>query len=309
MSITTWVATTAEESSPGVPSWGPHQNATKVPPGATDVAIENLVAGRRYYVKTWNEDEFGNKSPELLRVVETGRPTKTIPYSFSANGYLDSGSPMRAFIKVPSDVQSVSSVAVTLAFRQFMAPATAAAASGTLTSDSGGGSTSGASSSSTSGAKHLGLIVANDFITLDSGSSGAASAGTAHTHGVGSYVGSGAISAVTDVTDHDHTITHTHTTPAHDHTVPTHTHALTYGTFEETYPVSHSVTVSTYQRVLGAWTLMDTQAGLTDDLVDLDLTDVITGPGDWRIEVVSAAAQPNGGRLGCDLFGALEVVV
>lgn len=303
MSIKTRVAYTYEEVSPGVPYWGPNTVTTDLLPDQSDIAIENLVSGRTYYVKTWNEDQFGNKSREILRAVNTPTPTRVMPLAFSANGFLDSGSPLYAFVKVPANVKSVDEAAITLAFRQFMAPATAAAASGSLTSDSGGGSTSGSSSaaSSNNASETFGLGTLSN-----SGTSGAASTGTAHTHSVGSYA---TPDSVISAGGHSHPIPHTHSTPSHQHTVPTHSHALTYGTFEEAYPVSHSVSVATYKRSGGAWTLMNTVSGLTADLEDLDLTAVITGPGDWRIQVQSAAAQPNGGRLGCDLYGTLSVVV
>jgi hypothetical protein len=205
---------------------------------------------------------------------------KILPLSVSANGYLDSGSPMRAYVKVPSEVTAINQVALTLAFRQFMAPATAAS--------SGGGSTSGS--------KALTVAMQSSGLGLSSGTSGDASTGTAHTHTSGSYRGTLDETAIADI-------------DPHDHTTPNHTHGLAYGTYEESYPASHSVKVKVYQRVSSTWTLVYTSASQTADLVDLDLTSAITGPGDWRLEVLSDAAQPNGGRLGLDLFGTLELVI
>lgn len=386
----TRVAVTTEESSPGVPNWGPNQVITELKDGETQVAFENLIAGRRYYVRTWTEDAFGNKSPERLTVIDTppdstnpDRPTdltltagtngftatwspvedadlaeyeiafadddgsgsgpgtnafttrktrttqmwidqtptqktwvqvrardysgnvspyttiasitpvRVTPISFSANGYLDSGSPMRAYVKVPA-LQSVTEAAITLAFRQFMAPSTAAS--------SGGADTSGSSSAGSSSSDLTGLTFVDTPAAVGSGTTGAASAGTAHTHGGGSLeTTSGVLVSVSGTGSHNHSIPHTHSTPNH-------THSLTYGTYEETYPVSHSVKVKTYKRVAGTWTLQDTSASLTGDLEDLDLTSVITSAGDWRFEVLSDAAQPNGGRLGLDLFGLITIV-
>jgi hypothetical protein len=103
---------------------------------------------------------------------------------------------------------------------------------------------------------------------------------------------------------HNHTIAHTH-----DVTIAAHTHALTYGTYEETYPASHSVKVKTYERVGSVWTLRNTSAAITADLADLDLTSAITGPGDWQLRIQSDAGQPNAGRLGCDLYGAITAQI
>lgn len=215
---------------------------------------------------------------------------RILPLSFSANGYLDDASPMRAFVKVPAEVTSVSEAAVTLAFRQFMAPAT--------TVPSGGGSTSGSSASG------VNVSTEQHSHAVTTGVSGAASAGTAHTHGPGTYdtaLTSLPTAAVVSLNNH------THTTPAH-------THSLTYGTYEETYPASHSVKLKVYRRFTdgagtSTWTLLHTSASQTADLVDLDLTAYITTGGDYRLEVLSDAAQPNGGRLGLDLFGTLELVI
>lgn len=316
--LRTRVAYTYEESAPGVPYWGPNTVTTDLIPGQTDIAIENLLPNKRYYVKTWNEDQFGNKSREIETFINTPPPTRLVLLSLSANGYLDSGSPMRAYVSIPSSVTVVREAIINLAFRQFMAPAQDAASGGTTTSNtdgaattpSGGGSTSGASSASSSnnGSASFGLGT-----NPTSGTSGAASAGTAHTHSAGTYADT---SAVQTDGGHSHPIPHTHTTPSHTHTTPDHSHAiaahghaLTYGTFEETYPTSHSVSLILYKRIDDAWSLIHTTSGLTADLQAVDWTAYLTGPGDWRIEAISAAAQPNGGRLGLDLFGTLSLTV
>ena len=67
-----------------------------------------------------------------------------MPYSFGGQGVLDSGSPLRVFVKIPDRVTLIIEALITVSFRQFFASAKDAA--------SGGGSTGGASSASSSGA-------------------------------------------------------------------------------------------------------------------------------------------------------------
>jgi len=344
MTTRTRVAMTYEELSPGVPFWGANTVTTDLLPDQTEVAIENLVAGRTYYIKTWNEDSFGNKSPELLSVVNTPTPTRMMPLVFSANGYFDSGSGMYAYVKVPPSVQSISEVKVTVAFRAFVAPAKDAASSGMLTSDSGGGSTTvaGGGSTTTSGGGS----------TSGSSSASSTAGDISHVHpsmlwqsntpaggtAIRKYdpVSSGGTfvnldtSAANDMftgletaPGHTHGIPHTHTTPSHahatpdhahatpdhGHTVPGHTHALDYGTFEEAYPVSHSVFMNVYKLINGTWTIMHTFTGMTDDLVNLNLTGIIDGPGDWRMAIASDVGQPNGGRLSADIYGSILAIL
>ncbi|HET7070152.1 MAG TPA: hypothetical protein VFI40_04965 [Nocardioides sp.] len=373
----TRVAITTEETAPGVPFWGTNQVVTDLPDGEDEVAFENLIAGRRYYVRTWTEDQFGNTSPELTRVIDvppdhvapsvptglslvalaegfraswspvpeadlawyevayaeddgtlTGpginpftsiksrtesvqidqsvgtltwvkvraidfsgnasgycdpvsvTPYRIVPLLFGGPGFFDTDSPMSVYCKVPDVITAVDEAIISLAFREFLATARDAA--------SGGGATSGT--------KHLGLTLGTDS-TDSFGDTGPASAGTAHVHPTNGYVtGLGVESFVTDISDHDHT-------------TPNHTHGLTYGTYEEAFPASHSVTLTVYKRIAGAWVSQHTTTGITDDLADVDLTTVITGPGDWKITLQSEAAQPNGGRLGCDLFGSITAVM
>lgn len=71
VNLRTRVAVTADEASPGVPIWGPNQIIVDVPPGETHASIENLLADTRYYVRTWNEDQFGTKSPEINSIFRT----------------------------------------------------------------------------------------------------------------------------------------------------------------------------------------------------------------------------------------------
>ena len=219
-----------------------------------------------------------------------------VPYSFSGQGILDTGSPLYVYVKIPDRVSLIVEALVTLSFRQFLAPATAAS--------SGGGSTSGASSASSSAAG--GSATSSSAIGFSWTSSD-------HQHNdpqggaTGSPINGPADGRYVESIDSGHTHTvgnHTHGI-THDHTTPNHGHGLTYGTFEETYPASHSVTLKVYERVDTTWTLRGTFEGLTDDLEDVELTAVMTNPGDWRLTAQSEAAQPNGGRLGCDVFGAI----
>jgi hypothetical protein len=421
------VAVTSDVDANGDPVWGPKQNITELPEGETNVAIENLRAGRRYWVRMWNEDQFGNKSPYREQVVDTpsdssipATPTgfeltpasfgfranwdaneeldlaeyevsvapddgshtqpsadladvvytrvKTtthwfegeigvtywvriraidtsgnmspwsdfatvtpfwlVPLLFGSTGVFDTDSPMYCFMSVPDSVSAITQATLKLAFRQFSANSRDSASSGTLTSNtdggsttpSGGGSTSGSSSSSTTGTGDHKHIIAGDL-------------GSAGGYTLRKWIGNGlnfdlAVDSVPgdsriwtfleseSGTEHDHGMSHTHTTPSHthttpnhDHTVPGHTHAMTYGTFEESFPASHSVTVKTYKLIGSTWTLQDTVSGLTLNNETVDLTGVIDGPGDWRIQVQSAAAQPNNGRLGVDMYGNITAVI
>jgi hypothetical protein len=245
--------------------------------------------------------EEGNRSVRRSVDVRNRMPQgNMMPIPIAAQGILDSGSPMYAYLKLTDRAYLVIEAKVSLAFRQFLAPATAAASSGTLTSISGGGSTSGASSATSTASN------SNSGVQMESNATHS-HAGGAAAQGVSTPTNGSAL--IVTLTGHTHDIPHTHATPAHQHDINGHTHALTYGTFEETFPASHSVTLRVYERVGAAWTLRGTLAGLTADLVDVDLTAVIDGPGDWRLTVQSEAAQPNGGRLGCDLYGLVWVAV
>jgi hypothetical protein len=235
--------------------------------------------------------EEGAKSTARSLGVRNRQPQgQLVPYSFSGGGILDSGSPLYVFVKIPTRVSLIVEVAVSLAFRQFLAPATAAA--------SGGADTSGASSASTSNNEALHTHQFGSWISNTPG------AYTKRIYNPGSGPGMNIeTSAGTDLysfigSPHSHGIPHTHSTPNH-------THGLTYGTFEETFPASHSVTLKVYERVSGTWTLRSTTSGITADFEDVDLTAVMINAGDWRLTVQSAGGQPNGGRLGCDVYGAI----
>ena len=352
----TKVAVTAEVDSSGQPVWGVNQNVTEYPYGSADVAIENLIAGRRYWVKVWNEDDYGNKSPEIVRPIDTAQPDRVVPLTFSANGYFDSGSPMRAYVKLPSDVKDVISARVSLALRQFMAPSQAAAAIASQTSNNDGGSTTVAGGAATTVAGGGTTTASGGGSTTGNPGPILTGGGTLHTHVMGTggttagsftsrqYTSGGPnfnMSAATaadlvtagesvhqhslpghshttpnhthDAPNHTHdTPAHSHDTPAHQHGIPGHGHSLVYGTFEEAYPATTNIQYSLFSRngMTTSWTLLHTGTGFVNlDMIDLDLINWITGSGDYRLEIISAAGQPNGGRLGCDLYGALEVVL
>lgn len=318
MTTRTRVAMTYEESAPGVPLWGANTVTTDLLPDQTEVAIENLVAGRTYYIKTWNENEFGTKSPELTSVVRTGTPTRMSPLVFSANGVLDDTSPMYAYIKVPENVLSTKSALISIAFRQFMATARDASSGGGSTSGSGGSSTptSGASSATSSGSD---TTHSHKMFAWQNDAPGAKTSREFAPGGAGGLVTlptstASDLSTGTPDFNHTHTIPHTHdvTIGNHTHTTPAHTHSLTYGTFEEAYPASHSVTMTLYKRIAGVWTIVpnyyDT-IGITADQFDIDLTAFITGPGDWRISLKSLGGQPNNGRLSADLYGSIIAII
>lgn len=261
---------------------------------------------------------------------------QAVPINFGGPGIFDSNNSMTQLIWIPAIVYVVHDCKVLLDFREYPADATAATSSGDLTSNSGGGSTSGASSaaSSASGGSstptsstavdhrhrmfaHLsdtagGTTRAFGVKTAADGSTST----TAHINTVGTgdlYTqdASGAHSHTVTIAGHTHDISHTHTTPNHQHTTPGHTHALTYGVFKETYPASHNVTLTLSERVAGVWTVLGTVTGLTDDIEEVSLAEWVDGPGQYRITLQSAAAQPQGGRLGCDIggyaIGAIQV--
>lgn len=311
MSTRTRVAMTYEESSPGVPLWGANTVTTDLLPGQTEIAIENLVAGRTYYIKTWNENEFGVKSPEKLSIVNTGGPTRMLPLVFSSNGVFDQGSAMYAYIKVPEDVISISSVSVTLSFRAFFASATAASSGGGSTSGSSSAGSSGASSSATSdGSPHFHIWGTQTSAVPGAYSNQKLVDGAGGNFNIQTTLGAGNahLTESESFGGHTHGMAHTHGIP-HTHTTPDHVHGLTYGTFEETYPTSHEVFMNLYHLEDGVWVFKHTFGNLTRDLEDVDLTDWLSGPGDWRMAIASAPGTPNNGRLAADVYGSLIAII
>ena len=230
-----------------------------------------------------------------------------VPFSFSGADVFDDTDTMDVFLAVPDRMYITIEVSARIRFREFFAAAKSASSGGGSTSGASSASSSGASSSSTSDATgthnhYLGIFSSSTpgvytkrkMVGFDSGGS----------NWLFNLETESAIDYYTSNTQgsHAHGIAHTHGIP-HTHTTPDHTHALVYGVFKETYPVSHSVTLKVYELVTGAWTLRTTTSGLTGDFETVDLTQWIDGPGDWRLELKSAGGQPNGGRLGCDVYG------
>lgn len=222
-----------------------------------------------------------------------------VPFSFSGADVFDTTDTMDVFLFVPDRMYVCIESKALLRFREFFASAKSAVSSGSLTSDSGGGSTttSGGGSTSGSSATTFGYILEPDTHHHSDPQGG--STGDQQIGGTGNLV-----TGFTGSLNHTHsTPNHAHATPDHQHTVPGHTHTLVYGVLKETYPVSHSVTLKVYELEAGAWVLRATVGSLTADIEEVDLTAYLTGPGNWRLELKSDAAQPNGGRLGCDISG------
>lgn len=232
-----------------------------------------------------------------------------VPFSFGGADVFDTTDTMDVFLFVPDRMYVLIESRVLLRFREFFAAAKSAVSSGSLTSDSGGGSTSGASSASTSASANLGSHshLVGSFVSSTPGAFTNRRYATVDGGGMDFNIETNDVisfsSGTTSIGVHDHTIAHTHTTPAHAHTVPGHTHTLVYGVQKEAYPASHSVTLKVYELEAGAWVLRGTIPALIADIEDLDLTAFIGGPGNWRLELKSDAAQPNGGRLGADVSG------
>lgn len=234
-----------------------------------------------------------------------------VPFTFSGADVFDSADTMDVFFSVASRIAILVEVLAFVHFREFFAPATSAS--------SGGGSTSGSSSSSS---------------TSSGGSSTPTSSSQgSHQHLMASRQGAAAGGAsqhfkaligtatLTDIyinqatplgslwTNFDGTHTHTVDVPAHthgiahDHTTPDHEHALAYGVFKEPMPASHDVAMGVYRRSGSSWTLLATVSGLTADDEEVNLTQWVDGPGQYRLSLTSAGGQPNGGRLGCDVYG------
>ncbi|MEW6223203.1 MAG: hypothetical protein AB1627_01100 [Chloroflexota bacterium] len=247
----------------------------------------------------------GNRDTRSSLGVRNRQPQgQLVPFSFSGQGVFDQDDTLEVHLFIPDRMYITLEARAAIDFRPFFAPAKSAA--------SGGGSTSGASSSSSSGAS-------SDSTTGEEGSHdhGFAFVGAAGGFTVRRFAGRDGAGNSNDVDlpteqadslwttvneNHLHGMAHTHGI-AHTHSTPNHTHGLTYGVYKEAYPASHSVTLKVYELEAGTWTLRGTIPGLVADQEDLDLSTYITGPGQWLLELVSAAAQPNGGRLGAYVSG------
>ncbi len=238
-------------------------------------------------LNTPREDELirleeGNRSAASSIGIRNRQPQgQLVPFSFSGQGVFDTDDTLEVHLFIPDRMYVTVEARAALDFRQFFAPAKDAA--------SGGGSTSGSSVQQALIPVFRGT--GTFAVGIDQPSGGIAGLEAAYTS-----AGSGEHGA----TPHVHVETEV---ASHDHTVPAHTHNLTYGVFKEAYPASHSVTLKVYELVAGVWTLRTTISGLTNDQEDVDLTAWITGPGQWMLTLQSAAAQPNGGRLGAYVSG------
>ena len=239
-----------------------------------------------------------------VRIVRVPVPESRL--ATGGSGVFDSDTPYEHFILVPDRLYVIVEAEVWLHFKQFTASAKSAVASGTLTSDSGGGSTSGSSSASTSGSGGPHTHV------WGTGGAGTGFAVRVYTDGGGTDFELSTNTTSQLMTDesvgHDHGIAHSHTTPAHQHTVPTHTHGLVYGIFAEAMPASIDVVMGVYHKEGPGepWSLMGSVSGIDEEEMSVDLlTTFQMSPGIWKVTLQSAPGQPNGGRLGVDIAGAI----
>lgn len=238
-----------------------------------------------------------NATARSLGVTNRQGQGQLVPFSIADSVYFDTATGSITGVYIPTRMYQTIECRLAIDFDQYPMPVSAAASGGgtTATSASGGGATSGASSASSSNT--AGFEYANAVASHTHGGAGMTLTGTWD----GSVVVGSSMSS-----DHSHPIPHTHGTPNHTHdtTVPAHTHALTATASKEAYPSGHSVNLAVYLLVGGAWVQQgSTITGLTADHYDLDLSAYVTGAGQWRIMLQSAAAQPNGGRLGTHLSG------
>jgi hypothetical protein len=218
-----------------------------------------------------------------------------VPFSINGSDVFDETDTMDILVYVPDVIMRVVEARVVLAFKEFFAPAT--------TVVSGGGSTSGASSSETSSAAGSHNHLMFDYISdIPNATTARRFQARINDGGAGTGVtldqegGAGDMWTFGSAAAHQHTLIHTHSTPAH-------AHDLSYGVYKEALPASHSVTLTVFQWDGSAWVLVTTIGGLTGMVEDIDLTDHIVDPGKYRISLQSAGGQPNGGRLGCDAAG------
>lgn len=206
------------------------------------------------------------------------------------NVYFDTTTDSITGFWIPDIVLRTVECRLAIDFDQYPMPVSAAA--------SGGGATSGASSSSTSGDS-------GNHVHAMFGYVGDGGAGTKRTYsnagggGNSFFEGPAGPLPTGGTPDHQHSIVHTHSTPNH-------THSLTAAATKETYPANHSVTLRVYELTDTTWTLRGTIGGLTADVEEVDLLPYVIGPGRWRIDLMSDAAQPNGGRIGAHLSGYLK---
>jgi hypothetical protein len=237
---------------------------------------------------------------QLNSLSSLGTRGQLVPINFSDSVYFDTATASVTSLYIPDRLYVTIEARVAIDFDQYPMPVSAASSSG------GSTVTSAASSASTTAGKaHV-----HPFAVWNGNTPGAFTK-----RQFGAYK-SGAIAyfnletdALTSAgfldTDQDGAGGHAHNMPhTHDATLPDHTHPLTAGSSKEAYPASHNVTLNVYLLVGTTWTQQGaTITGLTTDAPVLDLTAYITGPGRWRIVLQSAAAQPNGGRIGAHMSG------
>jgi len=248
-------------------------------------------------------DERQRSTARSLSVKNRQPQGQLTPFPISGQGVFDTDDTLEVHFWLPDEMNFIVRCRVAIDFRAFKAPAKSASSSGTLTSDSGGGATSGASSASTTAAgSHTHVI--GQFLDNSPG----AYTTRRFSNGTGNFnlpfsAANDFVSDADGAGGHDHGMSHTHSTPNHQHNVAGHTHSLVFGIQPETYPGSHSVTLKIYELVGSTWTLRTTITTLTDDREELDLTQWVTGPGQWRLDLQSAGGQPNGGRLAAYVSG------
>lgn len=242
----------------------------------------------------------------------------SVPHPFGGPTLFDSDEPGELFFVLGERVKAIAELIVWIRFREFWAPAKAAASGGGATSGSqstpsGGGSTSGAHDDTHSHiwARHLNNGgIAGTARTYEPGFN----AGGVSQVELETNTGSDNLRTSTVGTLHTHS-TPAHTHPSHDHTVPGHGHDLDYGIFREALPGSIDVNLGIYRRELegGSWDLLASVSGIEEAEVAFDFEDVIEDEelvaGLWRVTLQSAAGQPQGGRLAADVAGTALVTI
>jgi lysophospholipase L1-like esterase len=218
-----------------------------------------------------------NASARSLGVTNRQPQGQLVPFSIADSVYFDTATASITGIYIPTRMYQTIECRLAIDFDQYPMPVSAAA--------SGGGGTSG------NGTSHN-----HRWAGYRSGTPGGYSLAKYLSGNSDAYVDL-APAALVDLNTGIDLTPHTHSTPNH-------THTLTAAASKEAYPASHSVNLTVYKLVTGAWVQQGaTITGITADAPDIDLSAYVTGAGRWRIVLQSAAAQPNGGRLGAHLSG------
>jgi hypothetical protein len=227
---------------------------------------------------------------------ETGLPATLVPFGFNISGTFDENDFLSGLVFIPDVVIKVIQAKVVLSFREFFAPAT--------TVSSGGGSTSGSggSSSPTSGSgDNIHSHVWAEYLDDTPSASTERDYGLGGTPSVHVTIKGPSSNLTTDVKSVTHT--HTVTIASHTHSTPAHSHDLAYGVFKETMPGSLDVVLRVRLWDGASFNQVGLETGIDDEVTELDLSDYITVPGIYRIDIDSASGQPNDGRLGVDAAG------